>query len=434
MPEYSQFINRFPEVFLHHIWKYGKFDPTCLCTTNGIPIQLIKRGVINTDSGPDFSNACLKLGNQLWYGNIEIHIKSSDWNLHHHQYDPAYNNTILHVVWIHDKEVKRQDGTTLPTLTLEGKIPKSHFQNYQLLHQNLDFIPCQNLISAEKYSDYKIGMLHKAVAERLTAKSDKIYTIAKQHHFDWKQTLIWTIAKYFGFKVNNEPMEQLIASFPNNAIAKLNYDLFRIESLLFGQAGFLCSLSIENPYFLALKKEYTYLKKVFHLQPLNVTQWKFSRMRPANFPTLRIAQLASLIANQKNIFEIITEQDDFVHLYSALQIQVSEFWKSHYHFSAPSEFHSSKIGTGSINGILINAIIPFCYAYGNHKNIERLLSNSFIWLSQIQKEENKLIKKYTNLGFRNTNAYESQGILGLYDLYCKEKKCLDCMLGNHILE
>jgi hypothetical protein len=417
------------EEFLQYIWKYKLYTDSKLESANNQRIEVLNQGVHNHDSGPDFFNAKIKINNTIWAGNVEVHINSSDWYLHKHHQDKAYDNVILQVVYNHDKEVSRTNGQVIPTLEL--KFDQNLLSNYDSLISQETWIPCQEHIKiVDSFTTQ--NWLEKLTIERLEEKSIRIKEFLEQTNNSWEEAFYIQIARNFGFKLNSDPFEYLAKSLPIKHIAKHKNNLYQIEAFLFGQAGFLNKESGDQ-YFTKLKNEYDYLKKKFKLIPVENHLWKFLRSRPVNFPTIRIAQFAKLIYNSSALFSKVLETKTIKEYYNLFQIEPSEYWDNHYQFNKESVKKSKVLGRSAIDMILINTIVPFLFVYGKTKGLSALQERSFELLEEIKPEKNSIISKWSNLGLQASNAFETQALIQLKNKYCSHKKCLNCQIGNFII-
>jgi len=417
------------EEFLHYIWKYKLFNNKDLKTQNQEKLEILNQGIHNTDAGPDFFNAKIKINNTIWAGNIEIHINSSDWYKHNHQSDKAYGNVILQVVFNNDKDVLRTDGQIIPTLIVEFN--NELLNNYESLIKNESWIPCQNEIN--KVDSFTIhNWLEKLAIERLEEKSERIYKLLEQTNNSWENAFYIQLASNFGFKLNSMPFELLAKSLPLNYLAKHKDNLFQIEALLFGQAGFLNGESGDE-YFNQLQKEYAYLKKKFKLEPIENHLWKFLRSRPGNFPTIRIAQYSKLIYSSTSLFSKILEAKTIHNLYRLFIVNPSEYWENHYVFNKESVKKRKSLGKSAVDIILINTIIPFLFIYGDSKGKPEYKTRAIEFLETMKPEKNSIVAKWNELGIGSENAFHSQALIQLKNKYCNHKKCLNCQIGNCII-
>ncbi len=417
------------EAFLFYIWQCQYFDQLALTTATGESLAIIKTGNYNTDQGPDFSNAKIRIGDIEWAGNVEMHIRSSDWNQHAHGQDAAYNNVVLHVVWKHDMEIKRTDGTLIPTLELSHRVGLGLAKSYhQLVNSGLS-IPCKKLFPA--ISDLtKISMLEKAVAQRLKAKSLQVLELLEKNKGDWEETFYQTLCKNFGFKVNADPFLQLAKVIPYRLLQKQSSNLLQVEALLFGGAGFL-EAKTKDDYLSALFREYRLLQRKYTLaeKQLTYTQWKFLRLRPANFPTIRIAQMAAILFSQRNLFSRLLEASTIEEITNMFQHPPSVYWQTHYRFGQPANKTTETIGKSSIENVIINSVVPVLAAYSQAKDDQQMMDKALLWLEQVAAEENKITRLWQELGLKVTSAFDSQALIEQYNNMCQKRNCLNCAVG-----
>lgn len=420
------------EDFLHYLWRTKKISPHHFETTDGRKVEIIDFGVYNVDSGPDFFNAKIKIGETVWAGNIEMHVFSSDWQKHNHQADKAYDNVILHVVYENDKNITlKNQHFPIPTIELKGKIPSIYLNQYLHLMQSQDEIPCSKLlrnVDMEKIQFWKYSL----VVERLFQKSDKIKSLLDSTHQDWEETLYILIARYFGAKVNAEPFERLAKSLPLSIISKNKDKLHSIEALLFGQAGML-QADYKDEYFQNLKKEYNYLKHKYQLMSIDAVAWKFSKLRPVNFPTIRIAQFAYFLAHNHSFFAIIKEAQNASEIKNHIKSSASEYWDTHYKFEHESGHEKKLTGTDFVDIILVNAICPILYYYGKFHDDETYIDKAIHILEHLSPESNKITKMWKSYNLKSKTAFDSQALIQLKTHYCDTFQCLRCNIGHAIL-
>lgn len=422
------------EDFLHYIWRFKKFDFSRAVTVEGLPVTLIDAGSANLNSGPDFFNSRLKIGEQLWAGNVEIHIKSSDWYAHGHEKDPAYDNVILHVVWEDDVAIYRQDSTAIPTLELRELVPEMTLQSYRnlLLAPNRKWINCETDFSA--FEDFELqNWMERLYLERLEEKSTVILDLLRSSGNDWEAVLFRMLAKNFGLKVNGAAFLSMAASIPLGVLQKCRSSQFRLEALLFGQAGLLDSTS-ENIYFNELKKEYQFLRGKFNLSNSHVERPKYFRLRPDNFPTIRLSQLATLYSRISHVFSTMISTGSVEKLQEVITVEASDFWKEHYSFEKSHSPRKKKLSSDFIDLLIINTIVPirFCYnratGSGDDQELLDLMQN-------IDVEKNSVIEKYNQLRPKTAlTALHSQALLQLKSEYCDKNACLKCNLGSKLLK
>jgi len=423
----------FTEDFLHYVWKFRLFDKTDLKTVEGESIEIYSAGLHNTDSGPDFHNARIKIGDTIWAGNVEVHVPSSDWRKHNHTTDNAYNNVILHVVYRDDEPVILPNGRRLPTLELENRIsPELYNKFHSLVYGNQTIIPCEGSIG--HVDDMTVRTwLTRVLVERLETRAETVIHALNVNRGDWEETFYQFLAANFGFKTNAVPFELLAKSLPQNILAKHKNNPLQIEALIFGQAGFLESDVIDD-YPKALKKEYDFLRKKYSLTPIENHLWKFLRMRPQNFPTIRLAQFAALIVRSNHLFSKILDIREVKALRDLFtEISVNPYWETHYRFDAPSKPQAKNLGTESIDVLLLNTLALFLFSYGKHLQLEYYISRSMKLLENLPAEKNNIINNFGVLGVKAKTAFDSQALLELKKNYCNFKKCLQCGIGNKIL-
>lgn len=420
------------EEFLHYLWKYKLYNASKLKTVNGETIEILNSGIHNLDAGPDFFNGKVKIAETIWAGNIEIHVKSSDWLKHNHQTDKAYNNVVLHVVYQNDKPILDNNNQPIPTLELKDIIDQSRYEKYEDLIASKDWIPCGNQIKL--VDKFVINTwLNRLVVERLERKSEEIKTTLLQNKNDWEQTFYQYLFKYFGLKVNAFPFEQLAKNTPLKIIEKHN-QLISIEALFYGQAGFL-EAELKDEYHQKLLKEYQFLKAKFGLELIDKSLWKLLRLRPANFPTIRISQLANLLHQHPRLFSRIIEAKTVVEIQQYFKVNASKYWNNHYQFGEETTPSSTKnLGINTINNIIINVVVPFTFVYGKFKQDEALVEKALSLLEKTKPETNIIVKNWKELGVKSANAMQTQSLIELKNNYCSPKKCLNCSIGNNILQ
>jgi len=420
------------EDFLHYLWKHKKIIANSLKTTKGELVSIINVGEHNHNTGPDFFNAQLKIGEQLWAGNLEIHIKSSDWYLHNHETDVNYDNVILHVVWEHDTEIFRKDNTQIPTLELKHYVPQDALNGYQkLFNNNRKWINCENDF-ANTPEFIMSNWLERLYFERLERKANDITALLHENTNNWESVLFKMLFKNFGLKVNGDAFASIANSFDFSIIRKQQSNLLSLEALLFGQAGLLED-DCQEAYFLELAKEYQFLKQKFALTNTNVTPLQFFRLRPPNFPTIRMSQLANMYYLHQNLFSKIIAANTLNEFYTLFTVETSAFWETHYTFGKPSKVSKKKVTKAFVDLLLINTIIPIKFSYA--KQLGKTIDEEIIrMLQQITSEKNSIINKFNGLKKVSHSALESQALLQLKNEYCDKNKCLKCAVGNSLLK
>ena len=427
------------ENFLHFLWRTRRFDLSNLQTTDGQAFEILDFGEYNRlDAGADFQNAKIQIGDLTWFGNIEMHVKSSDWLQHKHQQNVAYGSVILHVVYENDVEISTDtEGGLLPCLVLKNRIPEGIYQNYWSILNNEHWIPCQHHF-------YKVAeitkdlWLDRLLIERLERKTEAIATALERNKGDWEETFWQFLAHYFGSKVNAEPMEMVAQRVPHLILAKHKNQLLQIEALLFGQAGLL-DANFADEYPNALKKEFLFLQKKHSLlPPLSKTVWKFSRLRPPSFPTIRLAQLAALVHRSSHLFSKIIddpmEKASIEGLKTLFDVEMSDYWRNHFMFDTPSVCSEKNLGKNTIDLLLINVVAPFLFFYGSFRKEETMKERALELLESLKAEKNTITEGWQKLGLDIKNAARSQSVIQLKTTYCDKKECLDCAIGVAILK
>jgi len=420
------------EDLFQYIWKMKLFDTSNLQTTDGDSIEIHQVGVHNHNSGPDFLNAKIKIDKTLWAGNVELHVKSSDWLLHKHHNDPNFQNIILHVVYIDDKPIFDAPGRPIKTLVLKKHIKEEVIQKYQTFKEKNNKIACEKSI-AKVPQEIVHTYLEKIVVNRLERKSQHIEKLLEENHNNWEQSFYLQLAANFGFKVNQVPFELLARYTPLSIIAKHKENIHQIEALLFGQAGFLNDSFTEN-YPLILQNEYAYLKKKFQLNSIDGHLWKLSKMRPVNFPTTRLAQFAALIHQSSHLFSKVISAKNPKELYKLFEVAASPFWNTHYTFDANAHHLKKNLGKGAIENLIINTIVPFIFVYGKHYGNEDKCDLALQLLEKINPEKNSITNLWSTLGLSPENGLQSQALIELKNNNCDLKKCLQCGIGHYIIK
>ena len=418
------------EMLLQFIWQYSLYNPTRLLTTSGEPVTIVHPGKRNFHAGPDFEEARIRIGDTLLVGNVELHIKTSDWNRHGHNSDAAYDNIILHVVFEDDEP---QSGKLFQTLQLGSHIPPYVIDQYTNLIQTTQPIACARQLP--KVNELtRESWLNRLLAERWECKLKDWEDLLQLSAGDWRNLLYWRLAANFGFKVNAVPFQMMARSLPVNILAKHKDNIVQLEALLFGQAGML-EKTFREDYPNELKAEYHYLKQKYQLQPVPSHLWKFLRMRPANFPTVRIAQFAALIQKSVHLFSQIIESGSVKELHSLFQVSASEYWNTHFTFEEVQKRSTVKaLGSHSIDNIIINTIAPVSFLYAHYHGNIRDQEQALNLLSSVPAEKNKYTALWEENNWKPRNAADSQALLQLYNNYCSGKRCLECSVGLNIIK
>jgi len=414
------------EKLFQYIWQFRHFNLNGLATVENESLQIINPGTLNTNQGPDFLDAKIKIGNTIWAGSIELHLRSSDWKNHKHSGDKNYNNVILHVVWQDDIDLQ----LPFPTLELQSKISKLLLAKYDELMNTNAFIACQNTIHMIEpiiWNSWKDRLL----AERLQDKAERIFEYIKINNNHWEETFWWLLARNFGIKVNSDAFEKIAQSISINILAKHKDQIHQTEALLLGQAGLLNN-DLTDVYPKMLHKEYLFLKSKYQLTPIQIPL-HFLRMRPSNFPTVRLAQLAMLIHNSTHLFGQIRDSHSLKDVKALLNVTANDHWNYHYTLDEPSAFKEKNLGTQMINNILINTIVPMLFAYGQYHKEQQYKDKALLWMEEIAAEKNEITKGFTALTITNNNALDSQALIQLKNNYCNQKRCLECSVGNKLM-
>jgi len=420
------------EEFLHYLWKNKLLNSSLLKTTDNHFLKILDFGFHNHNAGPDFLNSKIEIEEQVWFGNIEIHVKSSDWYLHQHETDVNYDTVILHVVWDYDADIYMKNNIPIPTLELKNYVDKTLVEKYHNLKMKaLKWIPCEKEIGSID-SFYFNHWLERLFIERLEKKSMLIQELLWQSQNDWETVLFQMLAKGFGLKINGEAFLNFSKSFSCSILRKEQDNLHSLSALFFGQAGFL-SEEIENPYHRELREEYLYLKYKYQLKPIAKNQFQFFRMRPSNFPTIRMAQLIALYHAHQNLFSKLIELKSVEGYYKFFKIEIDSFWETHYTFEKESKSSKKQLSKPFLDLLLINTIIPLQFSY--QKSTNTLDEDSlFTFLKQLKPEKNSIISKFLELGITAKDALETQALLQLKNNYCASKRCLECAIGHQLLK
>ncbi|EAR00655.1 DUF2851 family protein [Maribacter sp. HTCC2170] len=421
------------EDLLHFIWKYKRLQLDDLSSTQNELIEVLEVGEHNHYAGPDFFNAKIKIGSQLWAGNVEIHLNSSDWYAHHHEQDSNYDNVILHVVWNDDATIYRKDNSEIPTLELLQYVPKKVLNSYQKLFDkdNHKFINCENDMAAVEGFVVN-NWLERLYFERLMQKTVVVNELLKTSKNDWESVLYTLLLKNFGLKINGESFLSLGKSLDYSVVRKFRKDPLQLESTLFGMTGILEDVSCVDSYYLSMKKEYHYLKHKFNLDETGVLTPGFFKLRPSNFPTIRLSQFSNLYNKNTNLFHKIIGATTKAELYEIFEISASSYWDNHFTFGKVSKRSTKKLTKQFIDLLIINTILPIKFYHAKHlgkDSNETLLSI----VNSLRGEDNSVSNRFADLGISIKTAGDSQAILQLYNEYCTKNKCLQCAIGSSLL-
>ena len=434
------------EEFLYYLWENRLIDKN-LQTSEGDSVEVVATGYRNTNSGPDFLEAKIQIGDKLWAGHVEIHVKSSDWNRHGHQTDKAYNNVILHVVYENEIQVNN-----IPTLALKGHFDEHLFTQYEKLISSKNWIPCEKSIG-QIPPFTRLSWFDRMAVERLESRSATVTKTLETNQFDWEDTLYKLLMRYFGLKVNNEAFEYLSNILLFKTLLKHADNLVQVEAMLMGCAGFL-EADFTEEYPLLLKREFAVMRAKFNLLTMPAERWKFMRMRPSNFPTIRLAQMAQLIHKNGCLFSKIREAKNVNEVKSMFDVEASAYWETHWRFNRlpqcdspttqPSEavglsYHGSRktpkhLGDATSDILIINAVAPLLFCYGKLHKDESVCETAMQFLEETEAEDNAILRHFASCGIAAENAMQTQALLHLYTMYCKRKRCLECRLGNVLLK
>ncbi len=419
------------EDFLHHIWQFKKFNVVGLKTVQGEELALINSGQYLQQSGPDFFNAQIMLGQQRWAGNVEIHLKSSDWYIHHHETDSAYDNVILHVVWEHDTDVMRPDGIAIPVLELKHYVDARLLENYNSLASVKTWIYCEREL-ADVNSFVIDNWKERLFFERLERKAAPVTQLAKELGGDWEAVLFCFLAKSFGLNTNGDVFYRMAASLPFSVVRKESFDAESLEALFFGRLGLL-DAGFEEHYPNRLKQQYDYLLHKYRLEKPFLPQPEFFRHRPDNFPTIRLSQLAALYQGQQNLFDALMNAADASAIYEIMNVQAGAYWQTHYTFDKESPKKRKALTRSFIDLIIINTIVPLKLAFAKSRG-EEVGDDLVTLLSGIAPEANSIVERFNKLKVATNSAFDTQALLQLRNEYCANKKCMQCAIGLELLK
>lgn len=413
------------EKLLQFIWQFQYFHKNGLQTTEGDEVTLLHPGQLNKNQGPDFANSRVKIGDTILVGSVELHIRTSDWYKHRHDDDDNYKNVILHVVYQHDTTTFK-----LPVLELVTRVPKMLLDRYDGLMNNSAYIACEHSLSQVKDITWT-AWKERLLAERLSRKSEKIAELLQQNNYNWKETFWWLLARTFGGKVNADAFQALAATIPLTILTRHKASIHQLEALLLGQAGLLHK-DRKDSYAQMLYKEYKFLTQKYRLLPIQFPI-HLLRMRPGNFPSIRLAQLAMLIHQSSHHLVNVLEAKDVEEVKEQLNATANDYWHYRYRFDEPSAFTPKRVGEDMVNSILINAVIPFMFCYGTLRNQDLYKTKALAWLEHTRAEKNSITKEFTRLNIGNFSAYDSQAFIELKSQYCDVKRCLECSIGYSLL-
>jgi len=421
------------EQLLQFIWHRKLFNQAELTTTACEPVEILHTGIPNQDQGPDFLQSRIRIGEQLWAGHVEIHIRSSAWYLHMHEQDTHYNNVILHVVWEEDKPAQTEDGYRIPCVELAGRVDVSLLDRYRHLMNNEEWVPCASALM-DVPGIVRTSWLERMMAERLEQKTEAVLRLLNRCAFNWEQVFYIMLARQLGAPTNSEPMEVLAGAIPLRLLRKHKDRVDQIEAILFGAAGML-GKEINQPYPLQLKTEFDFLRLKYSLRPMPALQWKFMRMRPAHFPTIRIAQLAALISGTPHFISCIEElatTEDWIRIFSVQPAHT--FWNTHYHFTASTPPTQKHLGISTATSLIINVVAPLMFLYGKHQGKQVMKSHALRLLEELPPEKNAVITGWNHCGWKAADAGQTQAMLHLKKNYCDKRRCLHCAIGMQVVK
>ncbi|PIE99875.1 MAG: hypothetical protein CR994_08925 [Maribacter sp.] len=422
------------EDLLHFVWKYRMLQLQELATDQNEPLVIVDVGSHNHRSGPDFFNAKVRIDGQLWAGNVEVHVNASDWYAHRHEEDANYDNIILHVVWHDDMAIYRRDRTKIPTLELKKYIPKDILVNYRRLFdkRSTKFINCENDISSLDAFTMK-NWIERLYIERLEQKSVFIQSLLEDSKNDWEKVAFMLLLKNFGLNINGQSFLSIAQTLDFSIVRKLQDKKHQLESVLFGLGGLLDHKDTMDGYLVSLRHEYTYLSTKFDLVQDGVQRPEFFRLRPSNFPTIRLSQIANLYERHRNLFQKLMNADNLEELYTVFEISASRYWDDHFTFGKKSRKSTKKLTRPFIDLLIINTVLPLRFCYDRHRGKDAV-AVIFRIMGNIKKEDNAVLKKFDTLGLEMGTAFDSQAVLQLYNSYCTKNKCLQCAIGSGLLQ
>lgn len=434
------------EDYLHYIWQYRLYNKPELKTTAGQRLVVIQPGIHNMHGGPDFSNARLKIGEETWIGPVEIHLKGSDWHKHGHTKDDHYKNVILHVVYNNDQEIFLNQPGDLPVFDMSSYLIGDQWERYQQWLKNKFWIPCQSRITEIDQLTWT-AWKDRLLIDRLELKSASFMEQHQKCGGQWSEVFYRKLARNFGFKVNAEAMERLAESLPLSLLTRHKSDPFQVEALLFGQAGLLQEIFAEE-YPSDLQKEYRFLSHKYGLGCMNASAWNFGKLRPSNFPTIRIAQFAALVCSSEHLFSTILTTSNVEEIFTLFDATPHEYWNNHFRLDAKSpsiatedrkptqrkNYTGRKPGIDSMNNIMINTVSVALFAYGKYHNDQNQVDKALNLIELCKVEDNHVLQNWSALGVNCTNGGDSQSLLHLFNVYCSARKCLQCQIGLKLLK
>jgi hypothetical protein len=415
------------EQLLQFIWQFQYYNKSNLKTTAEEDLQILYTGTHNTNQGPDFLNAKIKCGETILAGSIELHLNASEWHLHNHSKDKNYSNVILHVVWNEDKNL----ALNFPVVELKSRVSNLLLDKYEALMHEKMFIPCEQQIQSVKEITF-IAWKERLIIERLQEKAMYVEKILIENNHHWEETFWQMLARNFGIKINSDAFEAMAKKVPLNILAKHKNQLLQLEALLMGQCGLLEN-DFEDDYAIMLQKEFRFLKQKLGIPPSHIPV-HFLRMRPANFPTIRLSQLANLVHQSNHLFSKIKDATAVKEVEKMLDVTANDYWHYHYSFDELTAFKKKNLGKQMCQNIIVNTVLPVLYAYGWYNNSELYKQKALEWATALLPEKNNITTVFAKLGIAHKSAYDSQAFIQLKNKYCNLKRCLECAVGNRILK
>lgn len=419
------------EIFIHYLWE-NKLLRNAMLTTDNESVEIIHPGNRNSNAGPDFLNARIKIKDTIWAGNVEIHVNASDWVLHNHQLDKAYDNVILHIVYEEDKKITTSIHQSIPTIEIKGNFDENILLRYNSFINSQRWIACEkHIIEIQRFT--WLSWLDRLIVEKLEFKVELLKQLFSESKNDWEETFYRRFLTNMGFKVNDAAFEQLARSMPINLLLRHASRLHEVEALLFGQAGMLEN-EFNDHYPNQLRETYQFLAKKYNLTPMNASSWRFMRLRPGNFPTIRIAQFAALLNNHGPLFAKTIEAETVESISGIFRSNASAYWDTHFQFDKATDFRKKQLGEQSAQLLLINTVVQMLFFYGQQIEKETLTDKALMLLESVEAENNQIIRKFSEIGIQISNALQSQSLLFLKKEYCDKKRCLECRIGQILLK
>lgn len=421
------------ETFLYYLWAHQYFDKHDLMVNNGENLIVYDPGKRNHDAGPDFLDARIRMESLEWRGSVELHVRASDWVRHKHSKDPAYENVVLHVVWEDDRVIARADGSPIPTIALKNRVDTALIARYQKLSRTHNRIPCAALLHSVTGRTWA-QQLDRALLQRLETKGKSILEMLEVNNADWEETCYQLLCRNFGFKVNADSFLELARALPYKILLKHANERSEVEALMFGVGGFLEGVG-KDDYGRNLASAYRHLSRKYGLdyRQIHPARWRFLRLRPANFPTVRLAQAAALFQTRKSLFSKLVSARDPQEVNKLLRVEVSPYWKDHYRFSRHASAKVGVLGDDAVNNLMMNTMAPLLFAYGMARGEKTYQDGALRLLKDLPAEQNAILRRWREIGVGAHRAYESQALLEQQNEFCVRRRCLDCMAGMELI-